>query len=206
MTLDYEIIASGSAGNCVRIEDTLFDIGVPYRKIAEKLYDIRYIIITHRHSDHLHMRTVQQIQKRFPRISWIGNFDVGQRIPLNYIVGDETVLALKGRTLRSFPCVHDVPTHGYVIESKAGKLIYATDTHSLEHAPKEKYDYLFIESNHDEKKIEQIRNTAVKRYGYDAWKGAKRHLSTQQSKAFYYLNRKDKDSLWAELHKSERFY
>ena len=177
--LDYEIISSSSRGNCVRIEDMLFDVGVPYRKIAEKLYDIRYIILTHRHSDHLHMRTAQQIQKRFPRISWIGNFDVGQRIPLDHIVGDETVMALKGRTLPSFPCVHDVPTHGYVIASKKGKFIYAPDTHSLEHAPKAKYDYFLLESNHDEKKIEQVRNTPRKVYGYDAWAGAMRHLSTR---------------------------
>ena len=205
MTLDYEIIGSGSAGNCVRVEDMLFDIGVPYKQIGEMLYDIRYIIITHRHSDHLHMQTAQQIQKRFPRISWIGNFDVGQRIPLNHLVGDETVIALKGRTLRSFPCVHDVPTHGFVIESKKGKLIYATDTHSLEHAPKEKYDYLFIESNHDEKKLEMVRDQASK-YGYDAWKGGMRHLSTQKSKAFYYIHRSSPDAPWVELHKSERFY
>lgn len=204
--LDYEIISSSSRGNCVRVEDMLFDVGASFQRIRKHLYGIKHIFLTHAHADHICRPTVASIQKMFPRIQWYGNFHVSYRVPVQNVMGDETTIKLKDRTIHSFPCVHDVPTHGYVIEKDGKTLIYATDTMTLEHAPKMKYDFMFIESNHDEKKIEQIRNTAVKRYGYDAWKGAKRHLSTQQSKAFYYLNRKDKDSLWVELHKSERFY
>ena len=51
--LNYEIIASGSSGNCVVIEDMMFDVGVPYSKIRKYLYNIKYLFISHAHSDHI---------------------------------------------------------------------------------------------------------------------------------------------------------
>lgn len=204
--LNYEILGSGSSGNCVIIEDMMVDIGLPYKRIKEKLYEIKYILITHRHTDHVNRNTVKKIKENFPRIKIIGNYDVCDLIHLDYPVGDETEIILKDRVINSFKCVHDVPCSGYVISYKDLQMIYATDTSTLDFAPKIKYDYFFIESNHDEKKVEAIRNTTYKKYGYNAYAGAKRHLSTQQSQLFYFLNRKDKESKWIELHKSERFY
>lgn len=204
--LKYEIISSGSVGNCVIIEDMMIDIGVPYKKIKEKLYDIKYILITHRHTDHVNRFTANRILKEFPRIMIIGNYDVCDLIKLDYPVGDETEIEFKDRKIKAFKCLHDVPCSGYVIKYKDKNIIYATDTASLDCAPKEKYDYLFIESNHDEKKIEYIRNTTYQKYGYNAYLGAKRHLSTQKSQLFYFLNRRNEESKWIELHKSNRFY
>ena len=99
---------------------------------------------------------------------------------------------------------YDVVTTGYVFKIGDNDVIYATDTSTLENAPDIKYDYFFIESNHDEKKIELIMND--KSYKYDAFQNAKRHLSTQSAKAFYYMRRKNSESKFIELHKSERFY
>lgn len=202
----YKIISSGSSGNCVIVDDMMFDVGVPYGSIKKELYKINYILITHTHSDHIKIGTVRKIKKEFPRIKWIGNWDIVSKVKVDYMVGDSTELKFKDRIIQSFPCVHDVPCHGYTVRKDGKSLIYATDTCSLEHAPKVKYDYLFLESNHDEKKIRAIQDVSKRLYGYDAYKGAMRHLSTQQSKAFYYMHRKDKDSPWIELHKSERFY
>lgn len=204
--IDYKIIGSGSKGNAVIIDDMLFDCGVAYNKLKDELYDIKYLFVTHRHSDHLHVKTFQKIVKDFPRIKTIGNYDVARLVHIDEMVGDMTKIKLKDRIIESFPCVHDVPCHGFVVTKDNKKLIYATDTQSLEHAPKIKYDYFFIESNYDEKKIELIRNKSKKLYGYDAWQGAMRHLSSQKSRLFYFINRKDRDSLYIELHKSSRFY
>lgn len=203
---DYKIIASGSSGNAVRVEDMLFDIGVSYKELKDDLYHIKYIFITHRHSDHINPKTLIAIQKHFPRIKWIANYDVAQRMPIDEVIGDTTRIALKDRMVQSFPCAHDIPTHGFVIEMDGKTMIYATDTHNLNRAPKIKYDAMFLESNHDEKKIEIVREGARKKYGYDAWAGAMRHLSTQRSKAFYFMHRRSSESLWVELHKSNRFY
>lgn len=181
----------------------MIDCGVTYHKIEDRLYDIKYLLITHTHTDHLKVVTYNRIRKHFPRIKTIANWQVAAKVDVDRVVGDETIIKLKDRTIRSFPCVHDVVTHGFVIFKGDTSIIYATDTASLEHAPKAKYDMLFLESNHDEKKLDMIRNGD---WGYDAWKGAMRHLSTQKSKAFYYMNRKDTHSEWIELHKSKRFY
>ena len=76
----------------------------------------------------------------------------------------------------------------------------------LDALPLTKFDYFFIESNHDERKIEMIREGSYSKYGYDAYGGAKRHLSTQQCKAFFYMKRRNKQAELIELHKSSRFY
>lgn len=203
---EYEIIQSGSSGNCVIVGDMMFDCGVPYSKVRKHLYEIKYLFITHRHSDHLNTNTFRAIKKEFPRIKVIANWDVAYQVPVDNIVGDDTEIKLKDRTITSFSCPHDVVCHGFTVQTKKNTMIYATDTTTLENAPKLEYDFLFIESNHDENKIRAIQNTSRKLYGYDAWEGAMRHLSTQQSKAFYYMYRKDESSEWVELHKSERFY
>lgn len=203
--LKYEIVKSGSRGNCVIIDDMMFDCGVPYRDLEEHLYKIKYLFITHRHCDHVNSSTIRRIQRKYPRIRIIGNYDVIHLVKLDHMVGDGTSLSFADRKIQSFKCVHNVPCSGYVVKKGDITFIYATDTSTLEHAPKIKYDYFFIEGNHDEKKIEQIMGNQ-KKYGYNAWKGAMRHLSTQKSETFYYLNRRSKNSKWIELHKSERFY
>lgn len=184
----------------------MFDIGVPFGFIRDDLYKIRYLFLTHRHTDHINKITLRKVAKEFPRIKIIANYDLANIIKADYFVGDETEIKLKDRNIKAFKCEHDVPCSGYVVQIDDKNLIYATDTSTLEHAPKLKYDYFFIESNHDAKKVDYIRNVSRKKYGYDAWAGAMRHLSTQDSRTFYFLNRKDKESEWIELHKSERFY
>ncbi len=188
------------------VDDMMFDIGVPYGFIRDDLYNIKYLFLTHRHTDHINKKTIQRVVKEFPRITIIGNYDVADIVKCHHFVGDETEIELKDRKVIAFKAVHDVPCSGYVVQKDDKNLIYTTDTATMEHAPKLKYDYFFIESNHDAKKIEAIRNSAKKDYGYDVWQGAMRHLSTQDSRTFYFLNRKSKDSEWIELHKSERFY
>lgn len=206
MFKDYEIIGSSSSGNAVYIEDMLFDVGLPFSRLGKRLYKTKYIFITHTHADHLNMATAMRIQKEFPRIKWIGNYHVAGKIAINHIVGDETVVELDDRTIESFECIHDVPTHGFVITMGGKRMIYATDTNNLRNAPPGPYDALFLESNHDENKLETIKEVSIKTYGYDAYASSLRHLSTQKSKAFYYINRGSKDAPWVELHKSSRFY
>jgi len=49
--MTYEIISSSSKGNCVIVENFLMlDVGVSYKKIKEKLKDIKLIFISHSHT------------------------------------------------------------------------------------------------------------------------------------------------------------
>lgn len=196
-------MASGSKGNCVIINDVMVDCGVPIKKVKEDLYDIKYLLLTHVHSDHIKPTTLQTIKKLFPKIVTIGNYEVHQRFGVDIICNADFEIVTDDYTFTPFECPHDVLTYGYTWKYKGLDILYATDTSCMDYAPEQKYDYFFLESNHDEKKVEQID---ISRYGYNAYAGAKRHLSTQQAKGFFYSKRKDKASVWVELHKSSRFY
>jgi L-ascorbate metabolism protein UlaG (beta-lactamase superfamily) len=182
----------------------MVDIGVPYRDIEKELYNIKYLLITHAHSDHINRTTLESLKKHFPRITIISNYEVHQLHRVHKISADNIPIKFKDYSFTPFQCEHDVICQGYVWQHKGSNIIYATDTSTLKHAPKLKYDWLFLESNHDEKKLEQVRSERAG--AYSPYLSAKRHLSTQESKKFYYLNRKDRDSQWIELHKSSRFY
>lgn len=171
--------------------------------MEEYLYDIDYLLITHRHSDHLRLNTLSRIRKGFPHIKVIANYDVAYTIPVDIISNNSVEYTLKKYRILPFENLHDVPCQGYSVSFDEINIIYSTDTASLENAPRMKYDYLFLESNHDENILKTISNT---KYGYDAIAGAMRHLSTQKCKAFYYINRRERESKLIELHQSERFY
>lgn len=201
--LDYRIIGSGSSGNAVRIENIMIDCGLSYASMKDELYKCNVLFITHKHSDHLNLKTFKNVLKHHKNIKVISNYEVAEIVRVDKISNTKPIKT-KNWTMRTFYVPHDVVTQGAVINFKSGiDVIYVTDSAGIKSWIKGKYDYLFIESNHDEKVIQQID---AKSYGYDVFQNAKRHTSTQESKAFYYLNRKSKDSKWIELHKSKRFY
>ena len=202
--MNYKIISTGSKGNCVIINDVMVDVGVPFGKIKNELYDIKYLLITHVHSDHLNIKTIQQVAENFPRIKIIGNYEVHDFYNCNIIANAGFEIVTDDYVFTPFQCVHDVLCYGFTWTFEDQEIIYATDSSTLEHAPKKKYDWLFLESNHDEQKLEQVRN--VQKGSYNPYLSGKRHLSTQQAKAFFYLNRRNDESQFIELHQSSRFY
>lgn len=202
--MNHKIISTGSKGNCVIINDVMVDCGVPFGKIRNELYDIKYLLLTHTHSDHLNIKTIQQIAENFPRIKIIGNYEVHSAYNCNIIANAGFEIETDDYTFTPFECLHDVVCYGYTWTFEGQEIIYATDTSTLENAPSGPYDWIFIESNHDEAKLEAVRNE--QRGSYNPFISGKRHLSTQQAKAFFYLNRRNKDSQFIELHQSSRFY
>lgn len=202
--MNYKILSSGSKGNCVVINDIMIDAGIAYNKLKEELYNIKYLIITHIHSDHLKLDTLIKIAANFPHIRLIGNYEVHNVFNMNYIANSGFDIETEDYIFKPFELVHDVLCYGYSWKYEDKEIIYATDTATLENAPQGKYDFLFLESNHCEEKLERIRGE--KKGGYDPYLSGKRHLSTQAAKAFYYMNRRSRDSEFIELHKSSRFY
>lgn len=203
--MQYKIISSGSKGNCVIINDVMVDCGVPFKNIKDDLYDIKYLILTHIHSDHIRPSTLESIKKMFPRIQIIGNYEVHRDFGVSKIANAGFEIVTNDYTFLPFECFHDVLCYGYTWEFDGEEIIYATDTSSLKNAPDKKYDLIMIESNYDEKKLDAIAGNFATR-GYNPYSNAKRHLSTQQAKTFYYTHRKNKDSEFVELHRSSRFY
>lgn len=203
--MNYKIISTGSKGNCVIIHnDVMVDCGVPFGKIKDDLYDIKYLLITHIHQDHLNKKTIQQIAENFPRIMIIGNYEVHNSYNCNVIANAGFTIETDDYSFYPFENSHDVLCYGYTWTFEGQEIIYATDTSTLKNAPEKKYDFLFLESNHDEAKLEAVRNE--NKGSYNPYLSGKRHLSTQQAKAFFYQNRRNQQSQFIELHQSARFY
>lgn len=203
--MEYKIISSGSKGNCVTInKNVMVDCGVSYKEIKDDLYDIKYLLLTHIHSDHVNYNTFQLILKRFPTIKIIGNYEVANQFHCHIIANEGFDIVTDDYIFYPFLCDHDVLTYGFTWKADGKEIIYVTDTGTLRNAPIKKYDYFFLESNHDEAKLEAARNEY--KGSYNPYLSGKRHLSTQAAKAFYYTNRRSKESEFIELHKSQRFY
>lgn len=211
--MEYKIIGSGSKGNAVIIGNVLVDCGVAFKYLKEHLYDVEVLLLTHIHSDHIKESTLKNIVILFPHIKIFGNYEVCQvfsEYPITVVNENVPFFALDHIApgcgqITPFRCIHDVLTYGYVWEFEGKSIIYATDTSDMRNAPDLKFDYFFIESNHDETKVAQLLNQRDK-FGYNAYAGSKRHMSTQIAKGFYYMHRKSADAKFIELHKSSRFY
>lgn len=207
--MEYNIISTGSKGNAVIIGPVLVDCGVSFKSVKDHLYDVKVLLITHIHSDHVKESTLKNIILMFPHIKIFGNYEVCQKFneyPIQVVNAEYPFLAAD-LTFTPFQCEHDVLTYGYVWEYEGKQIIYATDTSHLDNAPDLKFDYFFIESNHDEKKVEQLMDQRnQKKFKYNAYAGAKRHMSTQTAKGFFYMNRRSTEAKLIELHQSSRFY
>lgn len=206
--LDYTVVASGSKGNCVVIENIMIDAGVPYKDIKEFLYNIDYLLYTHCHGDHFRESTFKRIREEFPNIVIAGNKTLMEvaNTDFDIIIKDNEPFEIGDYTVTPFPGIHDVEVHGFEWYVGDTHIVYMTDSNTTEFIPTDdKYDYLFLESNHDESKLAKAKGKN-KKYHYPAYKNGLRHLSTQQSKQFYLCNRRSRESKWIELHKSSRFY
>lgn len=203
--LDYEVIATGSTGNAVRIENIMFDCGIPFSKMKDALYKVDTLLITHAHSDHIKKTTFEKIRKEFPSITICANSDVAYQYDVDIVVGNQPFRLRKRRTVIPFDGVHDVPVTGYVIQMKGLNILYMTDTAKVPVPEDIPLDYVFLESNFDEKKLKQ-QAKKYKRHGYDPYLSVTRHLSTQKCKEFYFVHRRDENSKLIELHQSHRFY
>lgn len=203
--IDYSVIATGSSGNAVRIESIMIDCGIPFSKMQEDLYKVDTLLITHAHGDHLKPQTLKAIREHFPRIKVYANASVAYQCEVDVVIGTTPIDLGKKRKLLPYFGFHDVPVSYFIIQMKKLNILYATDTAKIENPDSIPLDYVFLESNYDEIKLRETAKE-YRRRGYDPAKSSLRHLSTQRCKEFYFVNRRNKDSVLVELHQSHRFY
>jgi len=194
------VLASGSKGNCTYIEynntKILIDLGTTSLYAEKKLKDIdvdptdiKAILITHTHVDHINGLKVF-IKKYNPKIylSEIMHKELKNDIILNnyeYIDGDFTIDDLKINVIKTSHDTED--SNGYIVESSDSSIVYVTDTGYINQKNFKKLTnknvYIF-ESNHD---VEMLMNG---RYPYNIKQrilGDKGHLSNKD--AGYYLSK-----------------
>ena len=169
--MKYNILSTGSKGNCIILNDYLMlDCGLSYKKIQEYLDKIKVIFISHRHSDHFNKATIRKIAYEYPSIKFL----VGHHLVVELLlcgVKEKNIITLdieKWYDIGAFKVrldflFHDVPNDCIHIQFKDGqKLLYATDTTSMDNVVANGYDYYFIEANYDtneelEKKIREAK-------------------------------------------------
>lgn len=156
--IKYEIISTGSNGNCIIVNDYLMlDCGLSYSKIKKYLDKIKVIFCCHEHQDHLKKTTIKKVAYEKPNIKFIvGNFLVNELVELG--VNKKNIITFdigKWYDIGVFKTkmdylFHDVPNNCLHIEFKNGeKLFYATDTSSIDHIQAKNYTLYLIEANYD---------------------------------------------------------
>lgn len=186
--MNYKIINSGSDGNCVIISNILaIDMGVSYKKLAPYVKNLELILLTHRHSDHFNKKTIQRIAKERPMIrfgccEWLVELllELGidrKRIDVYEIGKKYDYEKFKIVPLKLY---HDVPNAGYRVFMNKEKLIYCTDTYTLDGIKAIDYDYYLIEGNYENDEelkergkdsyyIERVKNTHLSREYARSW-------------------------------------
>lgn len=199
--MNYKIISSCSTGNAVIIKDIiLIDCGVTYKKLKDDYKKIKLVLLTHIHSDHFKRETIKKLAQerptlRFACCEWLlepllecgvnrKNIDVLE-IGIKYDYKLFKVVPIK--------LYHDVPQCGYRILFDNYKIIYATDTRTLEGIIAKNYDLYLIEGNYEDKEIEERirKKQEIQQYCYE-YRARNTHLSKGQASDFLLNNMGDK--------------
>lgn len=222
---EFNVHYTGSKGNSVSIYydnmGFLIDIGKPYKYIEPYLYDKQFVLITHKHQDHLVYTTYKKIRENFPHIQILGNQEVQdnlnkRKLPLlDFIFKDDFQFKIgdvKFTTLQNYHGAGEdyTETHGFILESPSQNLIYATDLSTLIDyetyllTNELKLDIILLEANYDPQVIGLSEYMKI-HSGYDTFNnGSYRHLSTVDREEFVTKFKKP-NAVDVELHISERY-
>ena len=222
---EFDVHYTGSKGNSVSIYyeniGFLIDIGRPYKYIEPFLYDKQFVLITHKHQDHLVYTTYKKIRENFPHIKILSNetvnneltkrklssLDITFKDDFQFQIGD-----VKFTTLQNYHGAGEdyTETHGFILESPSQNLIYATDLSTLIDyetyllTNELKLDVILLEANYDPQVIGLSEYMKI-HSGYDTFNnGSYRHLSTIDREEFVTKFKKP-NAVDVELHISERY-
>ena len=205
----YDILGTGSTGNCVIYNSIMLDCGLPYKQIKPYLKDVKLIFISHKHSDHLNKSTIKRIAYNHPNIKFLVAFYLVDLL-LELGVDKKNILTIDlekwydiGIAKVKFePLIHDVPNVALKIEMNGEKVIYAVDTNKLDHIKAKDYDLYMIEANYiDEEELEnRIKQDYDNGLTFSHYERVKKtHLSQQKAYNWLQENMK-KESTFVFLH------
>lgn len=221
----FDIHYTGSKGNSASIYyknlGFLIDVGKPYRHIEPFLYDKQFILISHKHGDHIKWTTYKKIRENFPHIKILSNSTVNneliqRKLPeVDVIFNDNFQVQIGDVKITCLQNYHGIneeytETHGFVFESPTQNLLFATDLSTL--VDYESYlltndlklDIILLEANYDPKVIEFYESTK-QHTGYSIFSsGSYRHLSIIDREVFVDKFAKQ-GAINVELHQSETY-
>ena len=198
--MNYKIISSCSTGNAVIIKDIiLIDCGVTFKRLEKYHKKLKIVLLTHIHGDHFKKATIKKLAQerptlRFACCEWLlkpllecgvdrRNIDVLQ-IGTKYDYRLFKIVPIK--------LYHDVPQCGYRVLFDDYKVIYATDTRTLEGITAKNYDLYLIEGNYEDEELEERirKKQEVQQYCYE-YRARQTHLSKGQASDFLLENMGD---------------
>ena len=206
--MNYKIISSCSTGNATIIRDIiLIDCGVTFKRLEKYYKQLKIVLLTHIHSDHFKKETIRKLAQerptlRFACCEWLlqpllecgvlrKNIDVLQ-IGTRYNYKLFKIVPIK--------LYHDVPQCGYRVLFDDYKVIYMTDTRTVEGIVAKNYDLYLVEGNYEEEELEQrIKQKQEEGLYYYESRVRNTHLSKGQATDFL-LNNMGKNSEYVFMH------
>jgi phosphoribosyl 1,2-cyclic phosphodiesterase len=183
--MKFKIIGSSSQGNCfLANDDLLIDVGLNYSLI--KPYPIKYLLLTHRHSDHLNLTTLRKLYVSHKVQIYCGAWLADTLKNYNpTIVEKGKIYEFGSYKISPIQAYHDVPNCGYRIMEGTHKHLHITDTGTLEGIMAMGYESASIECNHDENRALELIKAAKEKGEFTHLIGAMNsHLSVQQAIKF----------------------
>jgi len=197
--LIYDILATGSSGNAIVINgEILIDCGVPMKKLRESGYikSLKLVLLTHSHGDHFNPATVRALHQDRPKLrfgccEWmvphlreagVSKLSIDVARPTEPGESSRALIYNNFAIVDPVHLVHDVPNCGWMIHKNHERLLYATDTSSLDHIKAKGYDLYFIEANHTQAEIEAriAEKQSRGEFAYEV-RAARTHLSQERA-------------------------
>ena len=202
--MHYEIVNSGSDGNCLIINDFLaIDMGVSFKKLSPYVDKLEIVLLTHIHSDHFKKYTIKELAKRRPLVrfgccEWLLEYLLELGIDRNRIDVFEIGKKYYYSKFQLIPVklYHDVSNCGYRVFINNYKLIYCTDTYTLEGIKAIDYDFYLIEGNYENE--EELKSYAKDSIYFDRVKNT--HLSREYARNWL-LDNMGLKSVYEFMHK-----
>lgn len=205
----YNVLSSGSKGNCVLYHNTIaVDMGIPYKMISAYKNALQIVLLTHIHGDHCNISTIKKLAFERPTL----RFACGEFLT-RHLQGIKNIDVLEvGKVydygqfkISPIHLYHDVPNFGYRIFKDDTKIIHATDTAHLDGITAKDYDLYCIESNYNEDTVfESIESKKARgEFAYQIG-SINTHLSEQQARDFIFKNRGEKSKV-VRLHESANY-
>ena len=161
--MNYNIISSCSTGNAAIIREIiLIDCGVTFKKLEKYYKKLKIVLLTHIHTDHFKKETIKKLVQerptlRFACCQWLLEPLLECGVPRKNIDVLEISKRYDYKIFKVTPIklYHDVPQCGYRVLFDNYKVIYATDTRTLEGITAKNYDLYLIEGNYDEDEMQE---------------------------------------------------
>ena len=133
--IDYNIIATGSKGNAVVIDQKiLIDCGVSFKALSKVYRALKLVLLTHIHSDHFQPTTLRLLAEnrptlRFACCAWLCKPLVDAGVPVSQIDVLEPghMYGYGICNVRPDMVKHNVPNCAWKVWLPSGKLFYCTD-------------------------------------------------------------------------------